>query len=48
MNNIESIEEKEIIESYKKWEWKQSPNFETRKNELLRIFSENFTKKARD
>jgi predicted DNA binding CopG/RHH family protein len=38
-------EEKEIIESYEKWEWKQVPNFETRKEELKKLFANNINSK---
>ncbi len=48
MNNIEFIEEKEIIKSYEKWEWKKVPNFKTRKEELKKIFKYNFIKKVRN
>ncbi len=38
-------DEKEIIESYEKWEWKQVPNFKARKEELTKLFNSNITTK---
>lgn len=47
MKNIKFIneEEKNIIESFEKWEWKSDENFSDRKNKIQNIFKNTVAKK---
>jgi len=43
--NFLDKEEKNIVESYEKWEWKSDKNFSDRKNKIQNIFKNTISKK---